>query len=232
MQIQDNKLSTTWTGAALLIYTDETGDGSGAAQQFDTVYAVCKGATSLTVQGFGSPVPIAEEIADNYDNMLSVVDADGYHHILHTNPTKVSAKVANLTFNASAEVAELWLLNENTALNISNDARFTQLDFTEIDRGASVKNSAVNVPHFIPGLGGQDLKTDVDCVCRFRPKHTSYLQLKKFFRENRRGFVCAVDYPAEATVVGQYIVDPTRTLRYLSTHKYSGKDYGFSLIQR
>ena len=232
-EVQDNRLSTQWTGQTLTLYTDTDGDGTGTARQFDTIYAVCKGADSFTVNVLtGVTINVVSEMPDNYGNMLSVIDADGYHHILYAHPDKVSAASVRVTFNKNAEVAQLWLMDENKDIQISNDARFTQLDYDEIDRGATIRNSAVNVPHYIPALGNPDLKTDVSCVCRFRPKNQSYLHLKKFFRENKRGFAVAIDYPAEPTFVGQYIVDPERRLRYISTHKYAGKNYGFSLLQR
>ena len=231
--VQDNRLTTSWTGRTLTLHVDVDGDGTGAARQFDTVYAVCKGADTFTVDALtGITITIAAEMPDNVGNMLSVVDADGYHHILYSHPSKVSAATLTVTFSSDADVAQIWILDENKTVQISNDARFTQLDFNEIDRGATIRNSAVNVPHYIPALGNQDIKTDVSCVCRFRQGNASYLHLQNFFRENRRGFAVAVDYPAEARLIGQYIVDPERALRYISTHKYAGKDYAFSLIQR
>ena len=231
--VQDNRLSTQWTGSTLTLHTDTDGDGTGTARTFDTVYAVCKGADSFTVSAFsGVTIAIADEMPDNIGNMLSVVDADGYHHILYSHPSKVSAATLTVIFSGNAEVAQIWMLDENKDVQISNDARFTQLDFNEVDRGATIRNSGNNVPYYIPGLGKQDLKTDIDCLCRFRPKNASYLHLKKFFSDNRQGFAVAVDYPAEPTLVGQYLVDPERPLRYMSSFKYSGKNYGFSLIHR
>ena len=234
-EVQDLKLSTSWKGTTIQMYVDADGDGTGSPRQFDTAYIVCKGADSFDFTWGGSKTAsgtVVDEVSDNYGRMLPVVDAYGFHHILFSFPSKITASSITITFDSSAEVARVWILDEDNTIQISNDARFTQLNFDDDDRGASTKKSGNNVMHYISGFGDPDEKTDITATCRFRPKHNSYLFLKKFFKDNKRGFVCAVDYPAERSLVKQYVVDPKKSLRPISQYKYAGKDYTFSLIER
>lgn len=231
-QVQDNKLSTTWAGRTIRLFIDTDGDGTGTAREFDAVYVRCKGATRIHIDSLGENVDITDTISDGNGNDISIIDADGYHSFLYQHDSKGSDTDVNITFNADTEVAQLWILNEDKSIQISNDSRFTQLDFDEIDRGATVRPSATNVMHYIPPIGGNDLKIDITATCRFRPQHATYQNLRKFFRDNRQGFVAAIDYPAEPELVKQYITDPQSRLRYITQYKYAGKNYTFSLIER
>ena len=229
--IQDNNLSTSWMGMHLTLYIDTVGDGTGTARQYDTIYIRVKGASHFSI-GTLPNVPITNEVNDAAMQAISIVDADGFHNVLHKHTEKLSATSVNISFNASVEVSQLWILNEDETIQIPEDRRFTQLDFDENDRGAVVHEDWTGGLHVSPPLGNRHEKTDVSATCRFRPQHESYLYLKKFLRDNRRGFVAAIDYPTLPTLVHQYIADPQRQLRYISTYKHAGKDYTFTLLER
>ena len=229
--IQDNNWRTVWTGQHLTLYVDTVGDGSGTARSFDSVFMRVRNAATFQIDTL-SPVAITNEVNDAAGQAISVVDADGYHNVLYKHTQTLTKTSVDISFNAQAEVSQLWILNEDDTIQIPEDRRFTQLDFDEADRGAVVHEDWQGGLHLSPPLGDRHEKTDVTATCRFRPQHASYLYLKKFLRDNRRGFVVAVDYPTLPTLVHQYIADPQRQLRYISPYKHAGKDYTFTLLER
>ena len=231
-EIQDNNHDTTFTSSTFRILVDSVGDGSGDARTFDTIFVRCKGANTITVEGMGNAITIPDELPDNQGKLISIIDVYGFHNFLHKHESKITSSVVNITFDKSVEVSELWLLNEDDNIQISNDKRLTQLEQTEIDRGATLRESANNVTHYIPPIGNKRAKSDFVITCRYRPKNNSYQYLKKFFHENKPVFVVAIDYPAEPELVKQYVADPRRQLRYISSYKYAGKDYTFGIVER
>ena len=229
--IQDNNWRTTWTGQHLTLYVDTVGDGSGTARSFDSVFIRVRNATTFQIDTL-TAVPITNEVNDATSHPISIIDADGFHNVLYKHGNTLTKTSVNISFNSQAEVSQLWILNEDDTIQIPEDRRFTQLDFDEDDRGTVVHEDWTGGLHLSPPIGNGHEKTDVTATCRFRPQHQSYLHLKKFLRDNRRGFVVAVDYPTLPTLIHQYIADPQRQLRYISTWKHAGKDYTFSLRQK
>ena len=229
--IQDNKWQTTWIGQHLTLYTDTVGDGSGTARSFDSVFMRVRNATTFQIDT-DTAVPITDEVNDATGHPIRIVDADGFHNVLYRRERTLTKTSVDISFNSQAEVSQLWILNEDDTIQIPEDRRFTQLDFDEVDRGAVVHEDWQGGVHLSPPIGGGYEKTNVTATCRFRPQHESYLYLKKFLRDNRRGFVVAVDYPTLPTLVHQYIADPQRQLRYISAYKHAGKDYTFTILEK
>ena len=229
--VQDNRWRTIATVRNLTLTIDSVGDGSGTARSFDSVFMRVRGATTFQIDSL-TAVPIENEVNDATGHAISIIDADGFHNVLYRHSGTLTKTSVDISFNAQAEVSQLWILNEDDTIQIPEDRRFTQLDFDEVDRGAVVHEDWQGGVHLSPPIGNDYEKTNVTATCRFRPQHESYLHLKKFLRDNRRGFVVAVDYPTLPTLVHQYIADPQRQLRYISTYKHAGKDYTFTILEK
>ena len=229
--VQDFNLRTTWNGQRLTLYIDSVGDGTGTAGTFDTVFMRVRNATTFQINTI-DPISITDTVNDVAGKAIRIVDADGFHNVLYKHERSLTRTSVNITFNSQAEVSQLWILNEDDTIQIPEDKRFTQLDFDEVDRGVTIHEDWKGGLHAAPPIGNAYEKNNVTATCRFRPSHQSYGYLKKFFRDNRVGFIVAVDYPALPDMVHPYIADPQRYLRYISTYKHAGKDYTFTLRQK
>lgn len=228
-EVQDNKWQTMWAGTTLTLQIDIVGDGTGSARMFDSVFVRCKTSGGITVSGINASITVSDTIGDGYGNTVNVIDADGFHNLLYEHPSKASAATVTITFTSTAVVSQLWILNK--IISIPNDSRFVQLQPNESDPGGEIKTSRTTGRRWYkPPMRDEYPKDDIQCVCRFR-RGQSNLELKKFFRDHRRGFVCAVDYPARPTLIHQYISQPNKSLTPISPFKFAGDDYSFTLLE-
>ena len=226
-EVQDNNYSTTWTGTSLTIHIDSVGDGTGTARDFDTIFIKCNDASSISITETSTTIPVATTVSQhNRDH--SIVDEDGYLNILHSLSSKASQQSLTFNFNTGIKVAQIMILNEDKEVEIESDNRFVQIDYNESHRGASINQTWTGALSYSPPINNTRPKWEIDCSVRYRDYHPSYNKLRKFFRDNNN-FVVAVDYPLDAELVFPCVVDTRRQLRYITTYKYTGRDYTFGL---